>query len=415
MEFGVSLHILFLTDNFPPEVNAPASRTYEHAIRWVEMGCKVTVITGNPNFPEGKIYPGYKNSWLKFEDMGGINVIRLKTYIAANEGFFRRILDYLSFMVVSFFAGLFQKKIDVIVATSPQFFTACSGWLLSIFLRRPFVFELRDIWPASIVAVGASKNSLIINFLEKLELFLYKKSKIIIAVTNSFKEDLINRGIDDKKIFVVRNGVDLKVYKPPEIKDYGLLKKYSLENKFVIGYIGTHGLAQGLEVVIQAAEKLKNNSKIMFVLIGSGASKNKLVRIAQEKKLDNILFINRQPKQLMSKYWSLCDLSLIHLIDHNVFSAVIPSKLFESIGMGIPVLMAIPEGEATKIVSDNQCGVIVPPEDYYSLARSITKIEQNKDLYSIYKKSAIKASFMFSRDLRAAEMLNILKNNVENS
>ena len=302
------MHILFLTDNFPPEVNAPATRTYEHAIRWIEEGCKVTVITCVPNFPEGKVFPGYKNKWYQYQVMDDINVVRVKTFITANNGFLLRTLDYLSFMITGFIAGLFQKKPDVIIATSPQFFTACMGWMLSVFRNRPFIFELRDLWPASIIAVGAMKNSLLITWLEKLELFLYKRADAIISVTNSFKGDLISRGINGNKIFVILNGVDHNNYQPTSIKDSILSEKYNLKDKFVVGYLGTHGMAHGLDVVLEAAEKLKQYSNIYFMLVGSGAAKSDLVMNAKRRNLKNILFIDSQPKELMKRYYSLCNI-----------------------------------------------------------------------------------------------------------
>ena len=166
------MHILFVTDNFPPEGNAPATRTFEHAREWVSKGHKVTVITCAPNFPEGKVFDGYKNRWLSKETIEDINVWRVKTYITANEGFIKRTIDFVSFMICSLFFGLFVGKVDVVVGTSPQFFTVISAWALALFKRVPFVFELRDVWPASIAAVGAMRGSWIINILEKLELFL---------------------------------------------------------------------------------------------------------------------------------------------------------------------------------------------------------------------------------------------------
>ena len=149
------MHILFLSDNFPPERNAPASRVYEHACYWVRWGHRVTVITCAPNFPEGKVYAGYRNRWYQVEEVDGIRVVRVKTFIAKNEGVVRRTLDYLSFMVAGFGAGLLQLRPDVVVATSPQFFTSVAGWAVAALRRLPFVFELRDLWPASISAVGA--------------------------------------------------------------------------------------------------------------------------------------------------------------------------------------------------------------------------------------------------------------------
>jgi len=403
------VHILFLTDNFPPEGNAPATRTYEHAIRWVREGCEVTVVTGVPNFPEGKVFAGYKNRWYQREEMCGIEVVRVKTYITANEGFLRRTLDYLSFMVAGFLAGLFQKRPDVIVATSPQFFTACAGWMLSVFRKRPFIFELRDLWPASIVAVGAMRKGRLIEWLEKLELFLYRRAYSIVSVTESFKKELIDRGIDGDKISVTVNGVDLERYQPVISKNSELSTKYGLEEKFVVGYVGTHGMAHGLEVVLDAAKRLQPYPDIQLMLIGSGAAKRELVDEANKHSLSNILFIDRQPKEMMAAYWSLCDLSLIHLKNMPLFTTVIPSKLFESMGMGIPVIMALPEGEATAIVRKHDCGVVIPPEDGEQLSNVVLELQSDKDQMSRLRQSALKASLLFSRDIKAIEMLEVLK------
>jgi len=232
------IHILFITENFPPERNASATRVYERACYWIKWGHEVTVITCAPNFPEGKVYPGYKNRWYQVEQMDGIRVVRVKTFISANKGFLLRSLDFVSFMFTSIAAGFFQKKPDIVMATSPQFFAAVSGWVISLFKRQPFIFELGDLWPASITAVGAMKDNLTLRIMEKLELFLYRKSAAIVALTNAFREDLIRRGIDKSKIHVVVNGVDLPRYSPRP-KDSDLLEELGLKDKFVIGYIGT--------------------------------------------------------------------------------------------------------------------------------------------------------------------------------
>jgi glycosyltransferase involved in cell wall biosynthesis len=400
------LHILFLTDNFPPEGNAPASRTYEHAIRWVEQGSKVTVITTVPNFPEGKVYAGYKNKIYQRECIDGIDIVRVMSFITANEGFLLRTIDYLSFMITGFFAGVFQKSPDVIVATSPQFFTACSGWLISVIRRRPFVFELRDLWPASILALGAIKNNTIISLLEKTELFLYRQSKGIVTVTNAFKEDLISRGIDGEKILVSLNGVDLNRFKPAIVKDEVLLKKYNLHNKFIIGYIGTHGLAHELNSIIDAAVELQKYSEIVFLLVGSGSERSKLIEDVKKRGVSNVLFVESQPKDMINKYWSLCDISLIHLKNIEIFKTVIPSKLFESMGMGLPVLMAMPEGEATKIVKEYNIGIVITSGIYEELVENILELKENKRLLDTFKKNSLQASKVFSRAKQAKKMLN---------
>ena len=252
------MHILFLTDNFPPEVNAPASRTFEHCREWVRAGHKVTVITGVPNFPRGKVYEGYSNRLWQRETMEGIQVIRVWTYITANAGFAKRILDYQSFMVAATLAAPLVHKVDVVVGTSPQFFTVCAAYVISRFKRIPFVFELRDLWPESIRAVGAMQDSPWLKRLERLELFLYRKAARIVSVTQSFRRNLITRGVVPDKIEVVTNGVDSTRFRP-QPRDSELAAKLGLQGKFVAGYIGTHGLAHALETLLEAARRLQNH------------------------------------------------------------------------------------------------------------------------------------------------------------
>lgn len=407
------MHILFLTDNFPPEGNAPATRTYEHAREWVELGHKVTVITCAPNFPEGKVFDGFKNSFYSRSKMDGVDVVRVKTFISSNEGFVLRILDFMSFMFSSFFAGLFQKKVDVVVATSPQFFTAVSGWAISACKRKKFVFELRDIWPASITAVGAMKDSFAIKLLEKLEMFLYRRSDLIVSVTNSFKEELIERGINAEKISVVLNGVDLSKYQPIQHKDAELSKNHHLQNKFVVGYIGTHGLAHALEHVIVAAEKLKEYEDICFVFAGGGAAKGKLVELVSQKQLTNVVFIPRQPKEKMPAIWSLCDVSLISLRDTPLFKTVIPSKIFEAMGMGLPMLAAIPQGEASHIIESASAGIICQPERADELAKHVVEMFNSKDKMSHFKICSLSAASNYDRKVLAVKMLDELKSLVQ--
>ena len=356
------MRILFISDNFPPEFNAPATRTYEHARYWVKWGHEVTVITCAPNFPDGKVFDGYKNHWYYSENIDGIKVVRVKTYITANKGFLLRILDYLSFMASSFFFSLFLKKPDIIVATSPQFFTAVGGWLLSAIRRVPFVFELRDLWPASIIAVSAMRENVLILFLERLELFLYNKAKLIIVLTESFKANLTSRGVPENKIHFVPNGVENQIYSPRP-KDKFLLDQLELSGKFIFGYIGTLGMAHGLASVLKVADKLRNNPNIHFLFVGSGAERNSLIKMAEDMNLSNVTFVPPQPKSEIPNYLSICDVSLVHLKNNSVFKTVIPSKIFESMAMGIPILLAIPEGEASSIIRNTGSGYCLTPEN----------------------------------------------------
>ena len=340
--------------------------------------------------------------------MDGIRVVRVKTYITANEGFLRRILDYLSFMVTSFIAGLFQKRPDVIVGTSPQFFTVCSAWMLSVFHRRPFVFELRDLWPASIKAVGAMKDGRVIRMLERMEMFLYRRATAIVSVTNAFKDELMARGIDGSKIAVVINGVDLQRYSPRD-KDQALAREYQLENKFVVGYIGTHGMAHALHRVLEAADRLRDHGDIVFLLVGSGAQREELIKRAREMGLTNVCFIPRQAKERMPAVWSLCDVSLIQLKDDPLFESVIPSKIFESMGMGLPILLSLPKGEASGIIENTGAGIVIPPEQPEQLAAAVVRLYENPDVRATLAKASLAAAEHYSRDRQANRMLEVLE------
>ena len=403
------MHILFLTDNFFPEGNAPATRTYEHAREWVNKGNKVTVITCVPNFPEGKIYDGYKNQWLFKESIDGIDVWRVKTYIASNEGFIKRTIDFLSFMFTSFMFGLFTKKVDIVIGTSPQFFTVISSWALAKIKRVPFIFELRDIWPASITAVNAMRSGWLIHLLEKLELFLYHQSDLIICVTQSFKLDLQRRGVPRHKIKVITNGVNLAQYNHLPEKDLELSELYNLKGKFVAGYIGTLGMAHALNTIIKAAILLKKFENIKILLVGGGSDRSRLVEMVKARNLSNVLIIERQPKEKMQKILSLCDLSIVSLKDTPLFSSVIPSKIFESMAMGIPILMSTPIGEATEIIQENKVGIVIPPENPISLSQAILDLEKNKSKIQLLSENSKLTANKFNRKILSVKMLDYLK------
>jgi len=402
------LRVLFLTENFPPETNAAATRVYERACYWAQWGYEVTILTCAPNFPEGKIYPGYVNRWRQTEEMDGLRVVRVKTYMSANQGTVRRTLDFLSFMGSAFFAGLFELRPDVIAATSPQFFAAVGAWALSAVRRIPFVFELGDLWPASIIAVGAMPPSFGLRLMERLELFLYRRSTAIVALTNAFKNNLTRRGIDPDKITVVINGVDTWRYRPREA-DPSLVEKTGLKNRFVVGYIGTHGMAHALANVLDAAEKLQDDDNIAFLLAGGGAERESLISDAKRRELDNVIFLERQPKERMPAVWSLCDVALVHLKNSNVFRDVIPSKMFEAMAMGLPILMALPEGEASAILKADKAGIHVPAEVPEALAKAIRRLASDPALHQKFAAASLVAAPNHSRETQALNMMAVLE------
>jgi colanic acid biosynthesis glycosyl transferase WcaI len=402
------MNIVFLTENFPPETNAAATRVFERACYWVAWGHQVTVITCAPNFPRGRLFPGYRNRWYQTEEMAGIHVVRVKTLITPNQGVILRTLDFLSFMVTGFLAGLRQEKPDVIAATSPQFFAAVAGWGLAAARRVPFVFELGDLWPASIAAVGAVRDNFLLRWLEMLELFLYRRSASVVALTNSFKENLTGRAIDPDKIAVVVNGVDLSRYGPRQ-RDKDLSDTWDLDGHFVVGYIGTHGMAHGLSNVLDTAERLRDEKALRFILAGSGAERTDLMAEARHRRLDNVVFIPPQPKEAMPAVWSLCDVALVHLRDSPVFREVIPSKMFEAMGMGLPLLLATPEGEASRILQEDGAGVWVPAEAPGALAGAILDLMKSEKTRQAFAQRSMAAAPLHTRERQAQQMIRVLE------
>ncbi|TBW30435.1 glycosyltransferase family 4 protein [Gramella sp. KN1008] len=400
------MKLLFLTDNFPPEVNAPANRTYEHCKEWVKSGVDVTVITCAPNFPKGEVYPGYKNKLYQKEVIDGIKVIRVWSYITANEGFVKRILDYISFAIMAFFAGLFVRT-DLIIATSPQFFTAVSGYMLSFFKRKKWVVEVRDLWPESIIAVGAMKRNRAIRFFEWLEKRLYKSADHIIVVTDTFKKKISERGIESEKISVFKNGANLELFKP-QGKKLELERKLKLENKTVFAYIGTHGMAHGLSFILDSIKPLEEtHPELAFLFIGDGAEKKNLLQQASDLDLKNAVFVDSVSKKEVVDYLSVMDVALVNLRKSDTFKTVIPSKIFEAAAMEKPILLGL-EGETKGIIETYNAGVCFRPEDQNSFYEAITAIT-TKEKYQENLQGSKRLVQDFDRSKIAANILECLK------
>jgi glycosyltransferase involved in cell wall biosynthesis len=253
------MNIVYMCQHFYPEIGAPSIRILELSKEWVKSGHNVTVVTAFPNHPTGKIPDQYRGCIFKTEYHEGIRILRNFIYATPNKGKFRRIVSHLSFMISSLILSLPRLgKADVIIVSSPPFFSAISGFIMSCIKRRPFVFEVRDLWPAAINDLGVVKSGLIIKVLESLELFLYRRAQKVVVVTESFKEDLIRRGIPLTKIEVIFNGVDPGRFTGIDAKT--VKRTYGLEERMVILYSGTHGIAHSLEMILMAAERLRNLS-----------------------------------------------------------------------------------------------------------------------------------------------------------
>jgi glycosyltransferase involved in cell wall biosynthesis len=399
------LNLLFITDNFPPEVNAPATRTYEHCIEWVKSGIDITVITCFPNFPEGKLFKGYHNKLYQIEYIGGIRVIRVLTYITANDGLFRRTFDYVSFGIAAFITGLFIST-DLIIATSPQFFAAISARCLGFFRRKPWVMEVRDLWPESILTVGAMKDNFIIRYFEKLEMKLYHSARHIVTVTDTFKARIVNRGIDPDKISVIKNGANHILFTPRE-KNEAILSELSLKDKFIAGFIGTIGMAHKLDFIIAAAEKITDPS-IHFLFVGAGAEKKNMGDLIERKKPRNVTLLGLIPKESVPEYLSIIDVSLINLRKGETFKTVIPSKIFESSAMEKPILLGV-DGEARQIVESYPAGLFFEPENETDFLEKLYRLKIDNALYSRLKEGCRQLAIDYDRVKLAAQMGNLLR------
>ncbi|KQC15864.1 MAG: hypothetical protein APR56_11795, partial [Methanosaeta sp. SDB] len=292
------MHILFFSHYFPPEGNAPASRTYENCRRWVRAGHRVTVITCAPNVPDGKVYPGYRNRIRSREIVDGIEVIRVWTYLAPNRGTVRRILNFLSYLASAVIAELFLPRPAVMIATSPQFFCGWAGLISSRLRRVPFILEIRDLWPETIVAIGAMNNRRLLRLLGGLARRMYAGADRIVAVGEGYRDNLVRLGVPRGKVEVIPNGADLEFFSPRPA-DPSLRRVLGVADKFVCSYIGTLGLCSGLEVVPRAAHLLRERGRedIVFVLVGGGAIREALEETCRGGGLDNVVFSGRRPKE----------------------------------------------------------------------------------------------------------------------
>jgi glycosyltransferase involved in cell wall biosynthesis len=395
------MKILFLSDNFYPEVNAPANRTYDHCREWVKLGADVTVITCVPNFPKGKVFEGYKNKLIQTQIVDGIRVVRVWSYITANEGTIKRILDYVSFAITSFFASLFYKA-DFIIATSPQFFTAMAGRAAGFFKRTPWIMEVRDIWPESIVAVGAMKKSRSILFLEKIEKYLYRTARKIVVVTDSFKQNIIDKGINGDKIYIIKNGVYLNKFFPIP-KDEIIVKELGLNGKFVVAYFGTHGMAHKLDFVLHAAKNITDKS-IHILLIGDGAERKYLLQLKDQLHLENLTMLASVSKDEIQKYISVIDVALVNLRKSDTFKSVIPSKIFENAAMLKPILLGV-EGESKALIEDYNAGICFEPENENEFLEALGKMKSDTELYREFQKGCERLAHDFDRSKLAKKML----------
>lgn len=377
------MKILFLCQYFPPEPGAPAARTHEHAREWVRMGHDVTVVCGVPNHPDGIILPRYRDSFLYEEIVDGIRVLRCWFLAAPNAGRFRRSLAFVTFMIAAVVWSLVQGgNVDIVIATSPQLLVGLAGYVTALIKRCPFVFEVRDLWPKQIIDLGVLQNPHIIRWLSNLEFFLYRKAACIITVAEAARREIISRGINSAKIHTITNAVALDVFTPKS--RMGIMRfRYGWGERLIVMYVGTHGMSQGLETVLHAARLLQNREDIHFVFVGSGAEREALMSLAHTLNLRNVEFIPSQPREEIPDFYAGADLCLVPLKKRDVFLTNIPSKMFEIMACGRPIILGA-GGQAQELLEAAGAGLAVPPEDPEALAQAIVTLANDTGLRDQY-------------------------------
>lgn len=374
------MRILFLSHYFPPEVNAPATRTFEHCREWAAMGHDVTVVSCVPHHPMGKVFPGYRNCFYQSEIREGVKAIKVLTYVTANEGFLKRTFNYVFYMFMVIVIAPFLPRCDVVISTSPQFFNGLAGYFVSKIKRCPWVLEIRDLWPESIVAVGALRNPVAIRLLEAVEGFVYRKATHVVPVTQPFADHIARQTGRTEGVTVIPNGVDFNLFSG-EPADAAYARQRGLEGKFVAAYVGTHGMAHGLDTLLDAAERLRDRPEILILMAGDGAERQRLEGEIKLRRLGNVRMLGQLPKEEMPKLWAVCEVSLVLLRKLDLFKTVIPSKIFESMAMKKPMVLGV-QGEAARIVTAAGAGICIEPESAEALAAAIIRLADDTILYT---------------------------------
>lgn len=398
------MRILVVTDCFWPEPSPPAAHVFDRARLWAAAGHDVTVVTNVPNYPDGRFHPGYRNRLRQVEQRDGVRIVRVMTYATPNSGLVRRLLDYLSFMVSAGLMAPFERRPDVVFSTSPQLFASVAAAWTALLRRRPHVMEVRDLWPASVIR----SRGIVFRVLERIELTLYRHARRIIALTPSFIEDIVRRGVPREKLDLVVNGAALSLFQPHDQRDPTLERELGLAGQLVIGYPGTLATAHDIETLVDAAALL-GDAPARFVIVGGGPVKSTLERMAAERCPDRFRFVRAQPREAMPIYWSLFDWSLVLLRNEPVLATVIPSKIFESMASGVPVLFVGPPGDGSAVVESEGVGRCVPPGDPAALAAAVRALMEDGAHRAALRVRCIERAPAWSRERQADSTLDTLR------
>ena len=326
-----------------------------------------------PNHPSGRLYPGYAGGRYLHEVLDGISVHRHWTYTTPNRGLVKRSIGHLSYLPGALLvSNRHLEPPDVVIGSSPTFPAAEAAAWTAASRRIPFVMEVRDLWPAVFTELGVTRNRTLVGGLEMLELRLYHRATRIVTVTESFRQNLVRRGVPADKVLTIPNGADLDYWTPRDPSSE-LRRRLGLGDAFLILYIGTHGISQGLGAVLDAAERLRDRDDIRFLFVGEGAEKEALLERAKRSGLGNAVFLDPVAKEEVRDFYALADACLIPLRDIPLFDGFIPSKMFEVMAMGRPLIGSV-RGESAAILERSGGAVVTPPEDGAAIADAVVAL-----------------------------------------
>ncbi len=401
--------MLMLTQYFPPEVGAPQNRLFENAVRWKKMGLEIDVLTAMPNYPSMEIHKEYKGKWFSKEQMEGLTVFRAWIFVSKSKSILFRLMNYFSFVFSSMIVALFKlKKYDVVFVESPPLFLGISARFICRIKGAKMIFNVSDLWPESAEKLGLVTNKTFLKMATVLEEHLYKRSTIITGQTQGIVKDIQTR-FPHKNVYWLPNGVNLNLYDPG--KKYGSWKKENgfKESDVLFVYAGIIGHAQGLEVILKAADKLKSHSNAHFLLVGSGPEKEMLLQMKSQMSLNNVHFYDAVSKVEMPSIIESCAMTIVPLKKLDLFKGAIPSKIFENLSMKVPVILGV-DGEAKDLfVEDGKCALYFEPENEFELSKVIIDVlEEKVDLTSLKENSRKYVGEKFDRDKIAKEFFDYL-------
>ena len=403
------MRFLIVTQYFSPEIGAPQIRLAALCRALSARHHEVEVVTAMPHHLVGRVFSEYRSKLYTKEVLGGITVHRTWVYAATGTGL-KRLLNYLSFTLTCLVGLARSRRPDYLFIESPPLFLGLSGYLYATLRRVPIIFNVADLWPDSVRELGIVKDRRVLSVAEWLEKWMYAKSRFVNATTDGIKQALIERkGVDNSKVLFLPNGADTSLFVPRE-RDLELITQLGLHGKQVVIYAGTHGVAQGLETLVDAAILLRN-SNVVFLFIGDGPRKSHLVERAELHGLNNAIFLGMKPVAEMPRFFSIAAASIVPLVQNELFKSARPSKIFTSLSAGVPVIFS-GQGEAADLLLRNRAGLVVPPEDAQALAAAVVTMCQDHPLRSELSANGRKLALAeFDWDAITQRWLDALKAN----